>query len=82
MRKKPPGPLDARTLTRGLPPYVRLRRGHPLNTSMDVGLEVLLLTRLPSSFPWDEVPYSGDGEFSPAWDEPGCGDRLARRIPS
>jgi hypothetical protein len=49
---------------------------------MDVGLEVLLLTRLPSSFPWDEVPYSGDGEFSPAWDRPGRANRVLARRPS
>ena len=28
---------------------------------MDVGLESLPLTRLPSSLTWVEVPYSGDG---------------------
>jgi hypothetical protein len=37
-----------------------------LNRSMGVGLEGLLLTRLPSSFTWVVVPYSGDGGQAPA----------------
>jgi hypothetical protein len=48
-----------------------------LNRSMGVGLEVLLLTRLPSSFTWVDVPYSGDAEFSPTVTSR---DRLPLRI--
>jgi len=43
---------------------------------MDLGLEGLLLTRLPSSFTSVDVPYSGEDEFGPVrdarvWGSPG-----------
>jgi hypothetical protein len=41
-----------------------------LNRSMGVGLEGLLLTRLPSSFTWVDVPYSGDNELGATWSDP------------
>lgn len=69
------GSLDPRTVTRGLSlsRYGRHRRGYPLNRSIGVGLEGILLTSHIYSCTQSMVPYLGDDEFGTAWSDPRLG---------